>query len=308
MTGAEWGWLLLCADLGDGMKPLTLAQVRSLRLLIRQSKPESLEPNRDLSLQDLLSIGCDRSSAEHILQLLNREASLKAYLYAASEHGIYPVTRSSPDYPSGLLRLGDRAPGVLFCRGNRSLLGRDAVCLTGSRNLSGDGAAFARRVGRIAAEEDCVLISGNARGADHISQDSCLEAGGSVIAVLPGPLWEQKPVCDRQLFLCEEGWQLPFSTHRALHRNRLIYGLARIALVAEAALRGGTYRGASDALRNGVLPVYVREDSGAGCEELVRLGADPVSASFTSFRDLRPSRCTLWDQQAVSDDFRESYH
>lgn len=296
MTGAERGWLLLCADLGDGVKPLTPAQVRCLRKQIRQLGMNPSDPERELSLTDLLALGCERSKAEHILLLLNREDSLRAYLSAARDHGIFPLTRSSPDYPSRLLRLGDRAPGVLFYRGNADLLSRKAVCLTGCRNLSPKGAAFAERIGRLAAAEGYVLISGNARGADNAAQSACLDAGGHVICVLPGPLLELPPISDRQLFLCEDGWQLPFASYRALNRNRIIYALADLALVAEVGLRGGTMRGAEDALRHGVLPVYVREDSGLGCDELIQLGADPVPADLEALDNLRPSRLSLWDR------------
>ena len=38
MTGAERGWLLLCADLGDGLTPLSLPQVRVLRDAVRASE------------------------------------------------------------------------------------------------------------------------------------------------------------------------------------------------------------------------------------------------------------------------------
>ena len=95
--------------------------------------------------------------------------------------------------------------------------------------------------------------------------------------------------------LCENGWQLPFSEFGALSRNRLIYALSDLALVAEVGLRGGTMRGASEAIRNGILPVFVRENAGPGSRELIQLGADPVSEDLTSLRDLRPSRLTLWD-------------
>lgn len=295
MTGAERGWLLLCADLGDGVKPLTPAQVRSLRKQLRKFDGAVPDPERDLTAGDLMKVGCDRSSAEHVLRLLRREESLRPYLRAAEDYGIAPLTCSSPDYPAGLLRLGDRAPAVLFYRGNPGLLSRKSVCLTGSRCLSSGGAAFAERIGALSAAEGYVLVSGNAKGADRTAQDACLKAGGSVVSVLPGPLWEQTPASDRQLFLCEDGWQLPFSNYRALSRNRLIYALAELALIAEVGMRGGTMHGASDAIRHGLLPVFVRADSGPGALELIQLGADPVPADLSSLKELLPSRLSLWD-------------
>ena len=295
MTGAERGWLLLCADLADGVKPLSPAQVRSLRRLVNQADKALDDPEASLTVTDLIDLGCEKNSAERILRLLDREEALDVYLRAAEDRGIRPLTRSSPDYPARLLRLGDSAPGVLFYRGELSVLKERAISLTGSRDLSPEGAAFCRRVGKLAAMEGLVLVSGNARGADRAAQSACLEAGGSVISVIPGPLFETEPESERQLMLCENGWQLPFSEFRALSRNRLIYALSDLALVAEVGLRGGTMRGASEAIRNGILPVFVRENAGPGSRELIQLGADPVSEDLTSLRDLRPSRLTLWD-------------
>ena len=277
MTGPERGWLLLCADLGDGQKPLTPAQLRGLRRRVRLSVPDRSDFDRALRETALRALGYEAASARRILALLERERALEAYLETAALQGIRPLTPSSPDYPPCLYRrLGEDAPAVLFYRGDLSLLSRPAVSLTGSRVLDREGEAFARRVGELAAAEGRVLVSGNAAGADRTAQTACLAAGGRVVSILPGPLQETVPE-EGQLLLCETGWHLPFTTYRALGRNRLIYALGEMSYVAKTGLTGGTFSGAAEALRRGGCPILVRDDGSPGSLELIRRGAVPAS-------------------------------
>ena len=277
MTGPERGYLLLCADLADGRKPLTLAQLRSLRRLVQQSEPDRSDPDRPITAGDLRRAGLSAAAARRVLDLLEREDALAAYLKTAALFDIYPLTCISPGYPRRLVsRLGQDAPAVLFLRGNAALLRKPAVSLTGSRVLDAAAAAFARRVGALAASEGKVLVSGNAQGADRTAQAACLEAGGEVIAVVPGELENCVPASDRELYVCEAGWHIPFAPYRALERNRLIYALALHALIARTNTDGGTFSGASDALRRGNCRVSVRDDGSPGSRALIARGACPV--------------------------------
>ena len=296
MTGAERGWLLLGADLGDGRKPLTLPQLRILRLRVRQAEPTG-DPDRPLGREDLTALGFNQETADRIVTLLERDRALEDYLGAAARQGIGVLTERSPGYPARLRqRLGDDAPPVLFYWGSPTLLTGPAVSLTGSRDLNKPNAAFARRVGALAAAEGLTLVSGNARGADLTAQTACLQAGGSVVSVLPCALTDCEPVSERQLLICEEGWHLPFSAGRALRRNRLIYALAEACFVAQSGTSGGTFRGASEYLRHGGCPVYVYDDGSSGCRELLRRGAVGLR-SLDTIAGLRPDQLSLWEEE-----------
>lgn len=289
MTAAERGFLLLCAELGDGQKPLTLAQLRTLRARVLARADRSANLERAVTENDLRKLGYDSAFAAHICALLAREEALSVYLGIAAQHGIRPLTCISADYPTRLRRLGDAAPSVLFYRGNAALLRRPSAALVGSRDLNPAGEAFARKVGRLAAQEDLVLVSGNARGADRIAQEACLDAGGAVIAVLPDGLQDHAPDSERILFLCQWGWHLPMASYRALERNRLIHALGRKTLVAQSGLTGGTRRGAEENLRRGWSPLFVHEDGSPGCAALISLGASPVRLeALFSIRALQP--------------------
>ena len=289
MTAAERGFLLLCAELGDGRRPLTPAQLRTLRKRVLERGESVGDPDRALDAADLRALGYDAEFSARVCGLLGREKDLDAYLSIAAEQGIRPLTRISPAYPLRLRRLGDEAPAVLFCRGELSLLERPAVALVGSRELSPAGRAFARRVGELAAREGFVLVSGNARGADRSAQSACLAAGGAVIAVLPDELAEHAPENDRTLYLSLNGWHLPMAPYRALERNRLIHALVEKTLVAQSHLSGGTWSGSEENLRRGWSPLFINTEGGEGCAALISLGATPVKLeSLLSLSALQP--------------------
>lgn len=102
--------LLLCADLGDGQKPLTPAQFRRLRVHVL-ARPEGEAPaERTLEEADLRALGLEASFARRVAALLDREAALDAYLRVGRELDVSPVTRVSPLYPARLRVLGQDAP------------------------------------------------------------------------------------------------------------------------------------------------------------------------------------------------------
>lgn len=71
------------------------------------------------------------------------------------------------------------------------------------------------------------------KGADQAAQAGCLDSGGQVISVVADALHshlEQPNV----LYLSEEDYDMPFSTLRALRRNRVIHALGQVVLVAQS--------------------------------------------------------------------------
>ena len=188
MNSRERGFLLLSSHLGDpARKPLTTAQLRVLA--DRAWQLDDSQPDRDLEAGDLTAIGYSLQEAERIIFLLSQEDVLDHYLNRARKAGCYPVTRVTEGYPLGLRqKLGLDSPGVLWAKGNLSLLREPKIALVGSRELKEENAAFAREVGRQAAVQGLTLVSGNARGADKTAQNACLAAGGNVISVVADSL------------------------------------------------------------------------------------------------------------------------
>ena len=214
MNPRERGFLLLTGYLGDPeRRPLTVAQFRDLARRMRaMQKPVD---TRDLCPEDLMSIGCSAEAAARILRLLAQEEHLDYYLQEGKRHGCYPITRISEGYPGQLRsRLGLEAPGVLWARGDMSVLGGPSIALVGSRELMEENYKFACEVGKQAAMQGYTLVSGNARGADRSAQQSCLDHGGSVISIVADELCKQ-PCQDNLLYLSKTGFDLEFTAYRA---------------------------------------------------------------------------------------------
>lgn len=276
MSLKEYSFLLLTGKLGDPSRmPLTTAQLRTLaqRIPLLQHSTDDTQ----LSIAHLASIGIGEPLAGRILRLLEDAPQLEAYLARAKKAGCIPVTRTNEDYPLILRkRLGLDAPGCLWLKGDPQILKKPAVSLVGSRELRNANRDFAREVGMQAAKQGYVLVSGNARGADIVAQNACLEAGGQVICVVADALCEHT---ERKniLFLSEEDYDEPFSALRALRRNRVIHCLGEITFAAQCTLeKGGTWDGSVRNLKNLWSPLYCFDDGSQAMQELERMGASLI--------------------------------
>lgn len=277
MNAREQGFLLLTSHLGDAdRKPLTVAQMRVLTACVRAS--EQPREERNMVTDDLMAMGYNRPSAERIVSLLSESERMRSYVMKGVRAGCMPITRITTGYPQLLhKRLGSDTPGVLWAKGEISLLEAPAIALVGSRELREENIAFAREVGRQAAVQGFVLVSGNARGADREAQEACLAAGGRVISIVADSLTRQN-VRKNVLYLSEDSYDLPFSTPRALSRNRLIHCMGRVTLVAQCRKeKGGSWDGSVNNLRNCWSPLYCFDDGSEGANALIDRGASPVT-------------------------------
>lgn len=282
MNPREEGFLLLGSYLGNPeRKVLTAAQLRTLAQ--RAQAMEKPETDREMELADLVAMGYGPEMGTRILALLNEQELLRRYLTRARQADCVPVSWVSHGYPPILRRrLGLDSPGVLWCKGDTSLLQRPGISLVGSRDIRRENADFAAQVGYQAARQGYVLISGNARGADSIAQNACLEAGGQVISVVADDLAEKRG-SSHVLYVSLEGFDLPFTPARALSRNRVIHALGEKTLVAQcAAGMGGTWDGTVHNLRAGWSPVFCFPDGSEAVQRLVQLGSGTVQTEQLS--------------------------
>ncbi len=276
MTGREEGFLLLTSYLGDPeRKVLTPAQLRMLGKSVKNMAVP--DPQRDITARDLEALGYDKDMASRIWGLLQQTRQLESYCSQALRRGCLPLSQVSPAYPKAVFdKLGLDGPGSLWCKGDLSLLREKAVALVGSRDLEPENQCFAREVGRQAALQGYVLVSGNARGADQTAQNACLESGGKVISIVADCLSDKQPG-DNILYISEDGFDLGFSAQRALSRNRLIHTLGCITLVAQCGYQtGGTWSGTVKNLRFGWSPVFCYADGSPAHGLLRDMGAQPL--------------------------------
>lgn len=277
MTQRELGFLLLSSHLGDPRRHvLTTPQLRELAHRVRSA--ERIAEDRNLTAEDFLAMGYSRERAQQIMNLFSQTDLLRYYLQKGLQADCLPFTRISEDYPMAVLnRLGYDSPGCIWAKGDLSLLDRPAVSLVGSRDIRRDNLEFAREVGRQAALQGFVLVSGNARGADQAAQRSCLASGGQVISVIADRLDRVTPQ-ENLLYISEDGFDLPFTSQRALSRNRLIHCMGLRVFVAQAGLRqGGTWDGTERNLRHRWSPVYCFDDGSEAVSLLEQQGALSIS-------------------------------
>ena len=295
MTGAEMGFLLLSSQLGNpDRKVLTTAQLRVLGQRVRQLQVD--DPNRDLTQRDLQALGYGEDMARRILALLDETDLLEHYCMRSIKADCTYLSRICAAYPEALRqKLGDDSPGVLWAKGDLSLLTRPKVALVGSRELLPENREFAKEVGRQAALQGCVLVSGNARGADKAAQDACLAAGGQVISVVADKL-ESHSIRPNVLYLSEDGFDCDFSAQRAISRNRVIHALGGKTFVAQCGYQaGGTWDGSVKNLRFGWSTVYCFEDGSPAQSLLQEMGANAVTMEeLSNISDLNNRNISLF--------------
>lgn len=246
------------------------------------------EEDCSLKSSDLLKLGYGPEMAARIVALLDEEDVLDYYLRKGAVLGCTPITRISENYPLHLRkRLGLDSPACLWARGDVSLLHQPMVALVGSRELRQENWQFAAEVGRQAALQGYVLVSGNARGADRAAQESCLAAGGKVISVVADELWKQ-PLRENVLYVSEDDFEAGFSAQRALSRNRVIHALGIVTFVAQASMHiGGTWDGTVKNLQNRWSDVYGFDDGSDTMAELSQMGLNLIGMDdLKAFYDL----------------------
>ena len=160
------------------------------------------------------------------------------------------------------------------------------------------GPSHAEEVGRQAALQGYTLVSGNARGADRTAQAACLKAGGKVISIVADEL-EKHRKKENVLYLSEDGFSEPFSSQRALSRNRCIHALGRMVFVAQSNWqKGGTWDGTAKNLHFGWSPVACYRDGSEASLQLEQMGAYLVDLQdLRDMGDLKTPDTTIFDME-----------
>ena len=229
-------------------------------------------------------LGMPALEAERLARLLERRQRLTAELERLAQLGIWLLTLADEGYPTRWReRLGPGAPPALFGSGEMALLEAGGLAVVGSRNVDRAGYEFAQEIARHCARCGLTVVSGGARGVDSAAMSAAVEAGGTAVGVLAHALesalresavWQA--VAEGTMTLVTPYHpRAPFSAGNAMARNKLIYALADYALVVASDLgKGGTWSGASEALRKRWVPLFVRDgpDVPVGNRELLAQG------------------------------------
>ncbi len=269
--------------------------------------------SHSLSLSDLLNADTltsgldDHPEKERVESLMSRRLSLSAALESWRSQAIGVLCAKDSAYPVKWLEKLKRTPPIVFYAGNIDLRNRGGVAIAGSRNIDGNAEDFTRKLAKTCAELGFQVISGGAKGVDQIALASSLENGGTAIAVLADSLSKVSLMSTYREYLRDGSLLLlspydpeaHFMVGNAMARNKLIYSLADFAVVVSAETNsGGTWAGATENMKNGWAPLYVRssDNSKAGNKELVALGATPLDEANAEDKDYVYS---LWKQSAL---------
>lgn len=192
-------------------------------------------------------------------------------------------------YPWDLSEIYD-APVLLFYKGNIDLLKFPKVAVVGSRACSKQGVKSVEKVIQ-GLENELVIVSGLAKGIDTAAHMAALHHGGKTIAVIGTGLdvFYPKPnkglqdyIGNDHLVLSEYGpGEQPLKFHFPA-RNRIIAGLCRGVIVAEAKMRSGSLITCERAMEEGrdvfAIPGSILDGLSDGCHHLIQEGAKLVTS------------------------------
>lgn len=275
----------LDAAVQSAFKPLDSAEWTTLArwLGAKGSAPEDFVRGEAAALLD--DWDDPRIAKDRINGLLDRGAALAVALDRWLNTGMWILGRSDDGYPQRLRkRLGESSPPILFGYGEQRHLQHGGVAIVGSRDASAEHLKLAEELGSAVSQAGYSVVSGGARGVDELAAQGAFLGKGTVIAVLADSLLRnagKKMYRDHLMskdltLLTPYSPETGFSAGNAMGRNRLIYCLADAAIaVSSAKGSGGTFAGASEALRRRWVPVWAvpSDDSSSGNPQLIEMGA-----------------------------------
>jgi len=230
---------------------------------------------------------------------------------------VMEINRIRPDEHNFTQRLASIAnpPKSLCFMGTLPTSGAPVVAIVGSRKPSAYGQEVTEQLASDLAKAGCIIVSGLALGIDGIAQKAALEAGGTVIGVIPNELPDISPQTNYKLAMniiknggailseWKKGDGKIVNRWSFLERNRLVSGLADAVIITEAAERSGTLNTAAHALSQGrdvfAVPGNITSPLSAGCNALLKQGALVATAATDILDAIAPSATQSATDQAI---------
>ncbi len=208
------------------------------------------------------------------------------------------VEMGAAGYPAQLEKIHD-APLLLFCRGTLPAWQSPLIAVVGTRRPTGSCRTAAFLLGYEIAGLGLMVVSGLARGIDRLAHEGALRAGGLAVAVLGGGIDRVFPASSAPLArrILETGGCLlseyppgtPAWRHHFPERNRIVSGLCRAVIVAQAPQRSGALITADYALDEGrdlyVHASGIEGEQCGGTRDLAESGARVIASAREVLRD-----------------------
>ncbi|AGY39666.1 DNA-processing protein DprA [Streptococcus ilei] len=193
------------------------------------------------------------------------------------------------EYPEELLWMHN-PPVLLFYSGNIDLLKHPKIAVVGSRSCSRTGIQSVEKIIN-ELNNELIVVSGLAKGIDAAAHYAAIRNGGKTIGVIGTGLDVFYPRSNKQLqkymsgshlVLTEYGPGQSPQKHHFPERNRIIAGLSRAVIVAEARMRSGSLITCERAMEEGrdvfAIPGSILDGRSDGCHHLIQEGAKLVTS------------------------------
>ncbi len=236
-------------------------------------------------------------TASQVDSLGNKDLRLEDQWINLKRHNIQILIIGDNNYPDRMISaLNNKAPALLFAKGDTNLLNKPCLGFCGSRKASEKGLKTAWDCADQMARKGVNIISGYASGVDMTTHKAALEAGGTTTLVLAEGILnfrikkDFRDVFDesRALILSEFLPGLPWSVHNAMQRNSTICSLAQVMILIEAGEKGGSISAGRTCLkmrRPLFAPVYEgMPESASGNRVLLSQGAYGLKKSLKTMR------------------------
>ncbi|WP_305041959.1 DNA-processing protein DprA [Geoalkalibacter sp.] len=276
LSSRDLGWLRLSLTPGLGRKSLRrlYETFGSVEAILADTAPGRLAR---AGLPARIATQIPDPAEPRLLQTARRLAAQGVRLARFWDADFPPLLAAIPDPPALLYVRGQWPPPA-------------GLAVVGSRRAGEEGRRLVREICRDLAAAGICIISGLARGIDTAAHLGALDAGGATVAVLGCGIDRAYPPENARLFeqIARDGTLIseyapgtPPLAGNFPGRNRIVSGLARGVLVAEAAAGSGSLITADFALEQGrevfALPGAPYGPQCSGSNSLLKEGAHLVT-------------------------------
>lgn len=152
------------------------------------------------------------------------------------------------------------AGAKIWMAGDASLVRLPCVAIVGSRNVSAEGAARARRLARELAAAGVVVASGLAKGVDTEALNAAIAANGKTIGVIGTPITRAYPAENKRLqeklyrehlLISQFAPETRVFPSNFPERNKLMAAITDATVIIEASDESGSLHQAAECIRLG---------------------------------------------------------
>jgi len=223
----------------------------------------------------------------------------QSFLENLADKKIEVILSVDKNYPKLLKHIDDK-PLILFKKGADFDLNKLPIAVVGTRRATGYGRMVTEKIVAELVREQATIVSGFMYGIDSIAHRAALTAGGKTVGILGFGFDHMYPQRQNKFFadmLAQGGMfltEFPPQTRPQPGnfplRNRIVAGMCRAVIVAEAAAESGSLITANLALDYGrevfAIPGPITSPYSDGTKSLLKAGANFASCGQDIMQEL----------------------